>query len=36
MELLELKRNTFYRRVKEYEANLEWKAKQNIISQSNS
>lgn len=36
MELLELKRNTFYRRIKEYEANLEWQVKQKIISQSNS
>jgi DNA invertase Pin-like site-specific DNA recombinase len=36
MELLELKRNTFYRRVKEYEANLEWQIKQNTSSQSNS
>ena len=34
MELLELKRNTFYRRVKEYEINLKWQIKQNIISQS--
>lgn len=31
MELLEVKRNTFYRRVKEYEANLEWKMKQDSI-----
>lgn len=31
MELLEVKRNTFYRRVKEYEANLEWKMKQYSI-----
>lgn len=36
IELLEVKRNTFYRRVKEYEANLEWQIKQNIMSQSNS
>jgi DNA invertase Pin-like site-specific DNA recombinase len=34
MELLAFKRNTFYRRVKEYEINLEWQSKQNIISQS--
>jgi DNA invertase Pin-like site-specific DNA recombinase len=34
MELLELKRNTFYRRVKEYEINLKLQIKQNIISQS--
>ena len=31
MKFLELKRNTFYRRVKEYETNVEWKIKQNII-----
>lgn len=31
MELLEVKRNTFYRRVKEYEATLEWKMKQGSI-----
>ncbi len=31
MELLEVKRNTFYRRVKEYEANLEWKIKRDSI-----
>jgi len=31
MELLGFKRNTFYRRVKEYEINLEWQVKQNII-----
>jgi DNA invertase Pin-like site-specific DNA recombinase len=36
MELLELKRNTFYRRVKEYETNLAWQIKQNTISQSSS
>ncbi|WP_035290435.1 recombinase family protein [Clostridium sp. KNHs214] len=35
MELLEVKRNTFYRRVKEYETNLAWQIKQNTISQSN-
>ena len=34
MELLAFKRNTFYRRVKEYEINLEWQSKQNIILQS--
>lgn len=28
MELLEVKRNTFYRRVKEYEENLKWKMNQ--------
>jgi DNA invertase Pin-like site-specific DNA recombinase len=36
MELLEVKRNTFYRRVKEYETNLAWQLKQNTISQSSS
>lgn len=36
MELLKLKKNTFYRRVKEYEINLKWQIKQNIISQSDS
>jgi DNA invertase Pin-like site-specific DNA recombinase len=36
MDLLEVKRNTFYRRVKEYETNLKWQVKQNIMSQSNS
>ncbi|MCY6354824.1 recombinase family protein [Clostridium sp. ZS2-4] len=36
MELLELKKNTFYRRVKEYEINLKWQIKQNIIPESDS
>lgn len=36
MELLEVKRNTFYRRVKEYETNLAWQIKKNTISQNSS
>jgi DNA invertase Pin-like site-specific DNA recombinase len=31
MELLEVKRNTFYRRVKEYESNLNWQIKQKTL-----
>lgn len=36
MKLLGFKRNTFYRRVKEYEINLEWQVKQDTIPQNNS
>jgi DNA invertase Pin-like site-specific DNA recombinase len=34
MELLGVKRNTFYRRVKEYETSLEWQIKQSVTLES--